>query len=220
MVQSDACDKHVGMQISPIEEILVDFKAGRFVILVDDENRENEGDLMLAAQFAESTHINFLMKEARGLICLAMSSEQVKRLQLPMLKSELHASNCNHAAFTFSIEASQGVKTGISARERAHTIQTAINPQAQVSDIVCPGHVFPLRAVDGGVLERAGHTEASVDLARLSGLNPAAVLCEVLDDEGSAARADYLQIFSEKYGIRIGTVQDLISYRQATEVKW
>lgn len=203
------------MRISPIDQILEDFKAGRFVILVDDENRENEGDLMIAAQFAESQHINFMMKEARGLICLTLTSSQVERLQLPMLKSTLHQSNNNHAAFTYSIEASEGILTGISARERAHTIRTAINFEARVSDIVCPGHVFPLKARDGGVLERAGHTEASVDLARLNGLNPSAVLCEVLDDEGSAARAEYLEVFSEKFGIRIGTVQDLITYRKA-----
>lgn len=205
------------MHISPIEDILSDYKSGRFVIMVDDADRENEGDLMLAAQFVSASEINFMMKEARGLICLTLTGEQVSRLQLPMLKSEVHSSSRNHAAFTFSIEASHGISTGISARERAHTIQTAINEKAVPTDVVCPGHVFPLRAADGGVLVRAGHTEASVDLARLSHLSHAGVICEILDDEGSAAQGEYLGRFADKFNIKIGTVADLIRYRKSVE---
>lgn len=202
------------MRTSPIEEILKDFKSGRFVIMVDDRDRENEGDLMMAAQFVDGAGINFMMKEARGLICLTLTPAQVHRLQLPMLKSEAHTSNRNHAAFTYSIEASHGITTGISARERAHTIHTAISEQAGPTDVVCPGHVFPLRAQPGGVLERAGHTEASVDLARLCHLNQSSVICEILDDDGAAAQGPYLEAFSEKFGIKIGTVADLIHYRK------
>lgn len=207
------------MHISSIEEILADFKSGQFVILVDDKDRENEGDLMVAAQFIDAAKINFMSKEARGLICLALTAQQVDQLRLPMLKSELHASTHNHAAFTFSIEACQGITTGISAQERAHTIQTAINEKASAADIVCPGHVFPLKAKDGGVLERAGHTEASIDLARLNQLNPASVICEVLDDEGAAAKGSYLNKFSEKFNIKIGTIADLIKYRNEVREK-
>jgi 3,4-dihydroxy 2-butanone 4-phosphate synthase/GTP cyclohydrolase II len=202
------------MRVSPIPEILNDFKAGRFVILVDDQNRENEGDLMMAAEFVEGRHLNFMLQEARGLICLCLSDEQVRRLALPLQFSEQHSGGKNHAAFTYSIEASQGVTTGISARERAHTIQTAIKTQARPSDICCPGHVLPLRALPGGVLERPGHTEASVDLAILSGLRPAAVLCEVLDGQGEAADRSYLAEFSARHAIKIGAVADLIAYRE------
>ncbi len=202
------------MQISSTEEILTEFKQGRFVILVDHSDRENEGDLMLAAEFASASNLNFLLKEARGMVCLAMTDLQIDRLRLPMMKSDIHASHPNHAAFTFSIEAARNITTGISARERAHTIQTAIKKEAVVSDIVSPGHVFPLRAVPGGVLSRPGHTEASVDLAKLSGLIPAAVICEILDEEGEAAKSEYLKKFAEKFGVKVGTVSDLIQYRK------
>lgn len=202
------------MQISSTEEILTEFKQGRFVILVDHSDRENEGDLMIAAEFANAENLNFLLKEARGMICLALTDLQTDRLRLPLMKSEVHSSHKNHAAFTYSIEAAQGITTGISARERAHTIQTAIKKDAVVADIVSPGHVFPLRAVPGGVLNRAGHTEASVDLAKLCNLNPAAVICEILDDKGEAAKNDYLSAFSKKFGIKVGTVGDLIHYRK------
>lgn len=205
------------MHISSIEEILLDYKSGHFVILIDDQDRENEGDLMIAAEFVDAPKINFMLKEARGLICLSLTSQQVEQLQLPMLKSDLHKSSRNHAAFTFSIEASRGVTTGISAKERAYTIQTAIKKTASAADIVCPGHVFPLMAKDGGVLERAGHTEASIDLARLCKLNESSLICEVLDDEGEAASRDYLKTFSEKFNIKIGTVADLIQYRKAIQ---
>lgn len=202
------------MRISSIEEILLDFKSGQFVILVDDKDRENEGDIMIAAEFIDSTKINFMTREARGMICLALTSKQVDQLQLPMLKSALHISHNNHAAFTYSIEASHGITTGISTKERAHTIQTAIRDNAMIADIVCPGHVFPLKAIDGGVLVRAGHTEAGVDLAKLSNLNASSVICEILDDEGAAAKGDYLKIFSERFNIKIGTIEDLIKYRK------
>lgn len=201
------------MHVSSIQEILTDFKAGRFVILVDDQNRENEGDLMIAAQFIGGEQLNFMLQAARGFICLCLSDEQVKRLELPLQFSELHSTKKNHAAFTYSIEASQGVTTGISARERALTIQTAIDPKAKPADICCPGHVLPLRAVPGGVLVRPGHTEASVDLAILAGLQPAGVLCEILDEQGEAADQSYLSRFAIHHGIKIGTVADLIAYR-------
>lgn len=205
------------MHTSSIQDILADFKSGRFVVLVDDKDRENEGDLMIAAEFIDAAKINFMTKEARGLICLAMTSKQINQLKLPMLKSELHQSNHNHAAFTFSIEASQGITTGISARERAHTIQTAIKETAVVTDIVCPGHVFPLKAKDGGVLERAGHTEACIDMAKICKLNAAGIVCEILDDEGAAATGPYLKNFSTRFNIRIGTIADLIQYRRAVQ---
>lgn len=205
------------MHVSPIQEILKDFKAGQFVIIIDDKNRENEGDLMIAAEFIDNKKINFMSKEARGLICLALSAKQINQLQLPMLKSEKHSTGHNHAAFTFSIEASRGITTGISAKERAHTIRTAINENALVSDIVCPGHVFPLKARDGGVLERPGHTEAAVDLARLSQLNAASVICEILNDEGEAASGSSLSSFADRFNLKIGTIEDLIKYRQAAQ---
>lgn len=205
------------MHISSIEEILSDFKSGRFVILVDDQNRENEGDLMMAAEFVDAAKINFMLKEARGLICLTLSSLKVQQLQLPMLKSDLHKCGPQSAAFTYSIEASHGITTGISVKERAHTILTAIKESSRAADIVCPGHVFPLRAQDGGVLERAGHTEASIDLAKICNLNAAGIICEILDEEGSAANGSYLKKFSEKFNIKIGTVADLIQYRKTVQ---
>ncbi len=205
------------MSISPIEEILNDFKSGKFVIIVDDKDRENEGDLMVAAEFIDSVKINFMSKQACGLICLALTPRQVDRLRLPMLKSAVHSSGENHAAFTFSIEASRGITTGISSKERAHTIQTAIREDVLIADIVCPGHVFPLKAREGGVLERAGHTEAAVDLAKLSHLNAASVICEILDEEGNPASGISLKKFAEQFNIKIGTIEDLISYRKAIQ---
>lgn len=207
------------MNISPIEEILSDFKAGKFVIIVDDKDRENEGDLMVAAEFIDSSKINFMNKQASGLICLALTPKQVDRLRLPMLKSAVHSSGENHAAFTFSIEASRGITTGISSKERAHTIQTAIREDVLVADIVCPGHVFPLKAREGGVLERPGHTEAAVDLAKLSHLNAASVICEILDDEGNPASGPTLKKFADQFQIKIGTIEDLIRHRKAIQVR-
>lgn len=196
------------------QEILADFKAGKFVILVDDEDRENEGDLILSADFITSEAVNFLAKEARGLICLALSAEQIEKLKLPMMRSEAHKTGSTETAFTFSIEASSGVTTGISAADRARTIQVASRPNAKPSDVICPGHVFPLRAHPEGVLGRNGHTEASVDLARLAGLNLASVICEVINDDGTMARVPDLQKFAAKFKIKMGTIADLIDYRR------
>lgn len=195
-------------------EIIADFKAGRFVILVDDENRENEGDLILAADFVTPEAVNFLAKEARGLICLALSAVQIDKLQLPMMRSASHKMGAAETAFTYSIEASFGVTTGISAADRAHTIRVASRPEASPTDVICPGHIFPLRAHPEGVLARAGHTEASIDLARLSQLNLASVICEVINDDGTMARVSDLKKFAEKFNIKMGTIADLIDYRR------
>ncbi|OFZ31458.1 MAG: 3,4-dihydroxy-2-butanone-4-phosphate synthase [Bdellovibrionales bacterium RIFCSPHIGHO2_01_FULL_40_29] len=200
--------------MNSIDEILADFKNGKFVILVDDEDRENEGDLILAADFVTANAVNFLAKEARGLICLALSPQQVDRLQLPMMKSAQHQVGMTNTAFTYSIEASTGVTTGISAADRAHTIKVASHPLAKPSDVICPGHIFPLRANPDGVLGRPGHTEASVDLAILSGLSPASIICEVINDDGSMARLPELKIFAKKFDLKIGSIADLISYRK------
>ena len=200
--------------MNTIVDLISDYKAGKFVIFVDDENRENEGDLFLAADFVTSAAINFLMKEARGLICLALPAKQIERLKLPMMISDFHQQGTSAAAFTYSIEASFGVTTGISAADRAHTIKVASNPMAVPSDIVCPGHVFPLRAHSSGVLGRAGHTEASIDLARLSGVSAASLICEVINDNGTMARLSDLIVFAKKFNIKIGTIADLIDYRK------
>ncbi len=195
-------------------EIIADFKVGRFVILVDDEDRENEGDLILAADFITTEAVNFLAKEARGLICLALSADQIEKLQLPMMKSEFHQGAAAQTAFTVSIEASSGVTTGISAADRAHTIRVASRPMAKASDVICPGHIFPLRAHPEGVLARAGHTEASIDLARLAQLNLASVICEVINDDGTMARVTDLKKFAQKFNLKMGTIADLIEYRR------
>ena len=196
------------------QEIVADFKAGKFVILVDDEDRENEGDLILAADFITPDAVNFLAKEARGLICLALSAKQIEKLQLPMMRSATHKTGATETAFTFSIEASSGVTTGISAADRARTIEVASRPDAKPSDVICPGHIFPLRAHPEGVLGRNGHTEASVDLARLAGLNLASVICEVINDDGTMARVPDLKKFAAKFNIKMGTIADLIEYRR------
>ncbi|MFZ3230478.1 MAG: 3,4-dihydroxy-2-butanone-4-phosphate synthase [Pseudobdellovibrio sp.] len=200
--------------MNSISEILADFKLGRFVIMVDDEDRENEGDLILAADFITPEAVNFLAKEARGLICLAMSPQQVEKLRLPMMRSDLHNQSSTNTAFTFSIEASEGVTTGISAADRSHTIKVASRLTAAPSDVICPGHVFPLRAHPEGVLGRNGHTEASVDLALLCQLNPSSVICEVINDDGTMARLPELKVFAKKFNIKIGTIADLIDYRR------
>lgn len=201
------------MAFDSIEELLEDLKNGKMVVLVDDEDRENEGDLVLAADHVTPKAINFMAVEARGLICLAMTSQQVERLQLPLMVRDDMNLSPNKTAFTVSIEASHGVTTGISAADRAHTIRVASNPAAKSSDIHMPGHVFPIRAQHGGVLKRAGHTEGSVDLAKLAGLNPAAVICEVMNDDGTMARVTDLKKFATKHGLKIGTIVDLIQYR-------
>lgn len=201
--------------ISSIEDILEDIRNGRMVILVDDEDRENEGDLIIPAQFATPEHINFMATHGRGLICLAMDQANVDRLGLPPMASR--NTEAFTTAFTVSIEAKHGVTTGISAPDRARTIQVAIDPQSTSNDIVMPGHIFPLAARDGGTLVRIGHTEAAVDLARLCGLRPAGVICEIMKDDGEMARLPDLIAFAQTHGIKIGTIADLVSYRMRSE---
>lgn len=188
-----------------------DIRKGKMVIMVDDEDRENEGDLVIGAEFATPEAINFMAKEARGLICLSLTESQIQKLQLPMMSS--HNQSRFQTAFTVSIEAREGVTTGISAFDRSHTILTAIDDHVQPSQIVTPGHVFPLKAQSGGVLVRAGQTEGSVDLAKLAGLKPCAVICEVMKDDGSMARRPDLEVFAEKHQLQIVSVADLIQYR-------
>lgn len=197
---------------SSIADVIEDARNGRMFILVDDEDRENEGDLVIPAQMATPEAINFMAKYGRGLICLALTNERVQELGLPMM-TRMNRSR-QATAFTVSIEAREGVTTGISAPDRAHTIATAIEPQNSSNDIVTPGHVFPLAARDGGVLVRAGHTEAAVDVARLAGLNPSGVICEIMNDDGTMARRDDLVAFAERHNLRIATIADLIAYRR------
>ncbi|HEX7453533.1 MAG TPA: 3,4-dihydroxy-2-butanone-4-phosphate synthase [Polyangiaceae bacterium] len=211
-----------GLDIAPehlerVRAALDDIRAGKMVILVDDEDRENEGDLTLAADRVTPEAINFMAMHGRGLICLTLSEEQVERLDLPMMSAPGRSGPRLGTAFTVSIEASEGVTTGISAQDRAHTVRVASNPRAKPSDIVVPGHVLPLQARRGGVLVRAGQTEGSVDLARLAGLNEAAVICEIINDDGTMARMPDLEEFASRHGLRILTIADLISYRLQTE---
>ena len=201
--------------ISPIEEIVADMRAGRMVILVDEEDRENEGDLILAADHVSAEAINFMAKFGRGLICLTLTRERCEHLRLPPMAAR--NGTVYSTAFTVSIEAAEGVTTGISAADRARTVQAAVAPQAQASDLVQPGHIFPLQAVDGGVLMRAGHTEAGCDLAALAGCSPSAVICEIMKDDGTMARLPDLQVFAAEHGLKIGTIADLIQYRSRTE---
>ena len=196
---------------------IADIRAVKLVILVDDEDRENEGDLAMAAQFVTPDAINFMATHGRGLICLALSEEQVERLKLPMMQSPGRLGPALGTAFTVSIEARHGVTTGISAADRAHTVRVAANPDVRPDEIITPGHVFPLRARRGGVLVRTGQTEGSVDLARLAGLTPAGVICEIMNEDGSMARLPDLEHFGRKHGMRILTIADLIRYRLFTE---
>jgi 3,4-dihydroxy 2-butanone 4-phosphate synthase/GTP cyclohydrolase II len=203
--------------MNSIAELIEDIRNGKPVILVDDEDRENEGDIVVAAEFITPDLVNFMALQARGLICLSLGSEQIERLGLPLMVKEEQNYTPHKTAFTVSIEASSGVSTGISAADRAHTIRVASNPNAKPSDIIVPGHVFPIRAKPGGVLKRAGHTEGSVDLAKLAGLNPAAVICEVINDDGTMARLPDLKKFAAKHSMKIGTIVDLIRYRIQNE---
>ena len=198
--------------ISSIEEIIEDLKEGKMVIMVDDENRENEGDLIIAAEKVDDKAINFMATHGRGLICLSLTERRVEELNLPLMSQNNESRDST--AFTISIEAKEGVTTGISAQDRAVTIHTAINNNKSKDDIMSPGHVFPLVARDGGVLVRAGHTEASVDLSRLAGFIPAGVICEIMNDDGTMARIPDLIKFSEKHNIKIGRIVDLIAYRR------
>jgi 3,4-dihydroxy 2-butanone 4-phosphate synthase / GTP cyclohydrolase II len=203
------------MSISSTKEIIAELRAGRMVILVDEEDRENEGDLVLAAEFVTPEAINFMARHGRGLICLTLTEERCDQLNLPLMTSRNGTSYGTN--FTVSIEAAEGVTTGISAADRSKTIEVAVARHAKPSDIVQPGHVFPLRAQRGGVLMRAGHTEAGCDLSELAGLIPAAVICEILKDDGSMARLPDLMEFAREHALKIGTIADLIHYRSQTE---
>ena len=201
--------------ISPVTDIIAELKAGRMVVLVDEEDRENEGDLVLAAEFATAETINFMARYGRGLICLTLTEERCRALNLPLMVTANRSPLGTN--FTVSIEAAEGVTTGISAADRARTVQAAIRSDASPSDLVQPGHIFPLMAQEGGVLVRAGHTEAGCDLARLAGLSPAAVICEILKDNGEMARLPDLVDFAAQHTLKIGTITDLIQYRSRTE---
>ncbi len=203
------------MPHAPITEIIAEFKAGRMVVLIDEEDRENEGDLVLAAEFVTPEAINFMARHGRGLICLTLTEDRCRQLNLPLMVSanrSVHGTN-----FTVSIEAAEGVATGISAADRARTVQAAVALHARPEDIVQPGHIFPLQAEPGGVLNRAGHTEAGCDLAALAGLTPAAVICEILKDDGTMARLPDLVEFAREHGLKIGAISDLIHHRSRTE---
>ena len=202
-------------KFSNISSIIKDAKKGKMFILVDDENRENEGDLIIPGSKCNSKVINFMAKHGRGLICLALTKKQIDRLRLPLM-SQINKSRMQ-TAFTVSIEAKKGISTGISAFDRAKTIKVAINQNSSTKDIVSPGHVFPLVARNGGVLERAGHTEASIDISKLSKLNPSSVICEVMNEDGRMARLDDLIKFSKKHKIRIASIADLIAHRLKNE---
>ena len=201
--------------ICSAEELIEEARNGRMFILVDDEDRENEGDLVIPAQFATPDAVNFMVRYARGLLCLAMTRERIEHLGLPLMSQ---SNGTRHqTAFTVSIEAATGVSTGISAHDRAHTIAVAINPRTGRDQIVTPGHVFPLLAREGGTLIRAGHTEASVDIARMADLTPAGVICEIMNDDGSMARLPDLVAFAQHHNLKLGTIADLIAYRSRTE---
>jgi len=201
--------------ISPVEDIVADMRAGRMVILVDEEDRENEGDLVMAADHVSAEAINFMARYGRGLICLTLTRERCEHLKLPPMAAR--NGTAYSTAFTVSIEAAEGVTTGISAADRAKTVQAAVAKSAVAADLVQPGHIFPLQAVDGGVLMRAGHTEAGCDLAAMAGCSPAAVICEIMKDDGTMARLPDLQLFAAEHGLKIGTIADLIEHRSRVE---
>ena len=201
--------------ISPVQDIVADMRAGRLVILVDEEDRENEGDLVLAADHVSPEAINFMARHGRGLICLTLTRERCERLHRPPMVPRNGTKM--GTAFTISIEAAEGVTTGISAADRARTVAAAVAPHATAADLVQPGHIFPLQAVEGGVLMRAGHTEAGCDLAAMAGCSPAAVICEIMKDDGTMARLPDLQLFAAEHGLKIGTIADLIEHRSRTE---
>ncbi|MES3040248.1 MAG: bifunctional 3,4-dihydroxy-2-butanone-4-phosphate synthase/GTP cyclohydrolase II [Pseudomonadota bacterium] len=203
------------MKLNSVEELIADIRAGKMVVLMDDEDRENEGDIVMAAEHCRAEDINFMARHARGLICMPMTRERCQQLDLPLM---VQANNSGYGTkFTVSIEAATGVTTGISAADRARTVQVAAMREAKASDIVQPGHIFPLMAEPGGVLHRAGHTEAACDLPRLAGLEPAGVICEIMNDDGTMARRPDLEKFAELHGLKIGTIADLIHYRVVNE---
>lgn len=199
------------MTLATCEELIEEIQSGRMIILADDESRENEGDLVMAAEWVTPEAINFMARFGRGLICMSIAQAQADRLKLPMMVSDSNAKFKTN--FTVSIEAAQGITTGISAYDRAHTVRAAVNPQAVASDITTPGHVFPLVGREGGVLVRAGHTEASIDLARMAGLEPAGVICEIMNDDGTMARMPELKSFANEHGLKIGCIADIIRHR-------
>jgi 3,4-dihydroxy 2-butanone 4-phosphate synthase/GTP cyclohydrolase II len=203
------------MPFAPISDLLDDIRAGRMVVIVDDEDRENEGDLIMAAELVRPSDINFMVTHARGLVCLSLTRERCRQLRLGAMVSDNRSQH--HTNFTVSIEAAEGVTTGISAYDRAHTIRTAVRPDAAPDDLHQPGHIFPLMAQPGGVLSRAGHTEAASDLALLAGLEPAGVLVEILNPDGSMARRPELETFAATHGLRMGSIEQLIAHRLATE---
>ena len=204
------------MAVSPIEEVIEDIRDGKMIILVDDEDRENEGDLYMATEAVDAEAINFMATHGRGLICLTLCGELVDKLQLPMMVNDNKSPY--GTGFTVSIEARTGVSTGISAADRARTIQAAVAPDAKPGDLISPGHIFPLRARDGGVLVRTGQTEGSVDISRLAGLTPAGVICEIMNDDGTMARMPDLEKFAEKHNLKIATIADLVEYRLREDV--
>jgi 3,4-dihydroxy 2-butanone 4-phosphate synthase/GTP cyclohydrolase II len=212
---TDLLTRSLSDYITSTEELIEEARNGRMFILVDNEDRENEGDLVIPAQFATPDAVNFMIRHARGLVCLAMTRHRIEQLGLPLMSQ---SNGTRHqTAFTVSIEAATGVETGISAHDRARTVAVAINPDATRADIVTPGHVFPLMAREGGSLIRAGHTEAAVDVARLAGLNPSAVICEIMNDDGTMARLPDLVAFAQHHGLKLGAISDLIAYRRRTE---
>jgi 3,4-dihydroxy 2-butanone 4-phosphate synthase / GTP cyclohydrolase II len=203
------------MSFSPIPELLDEIRAGRMVVIVDDEDRENEGDLIMAAELVRPSDINFMVTHARGLVCLSLTRERCRQLGLPPMVRD--NTSQHHTNFTVSIEAAEGVTTGISAYDRAHTVRTAVRPDAAPADLSQPGHIFPLQAQPGGVLSRAGHTEAASDLALLAGLEPAGVLVEILNQDGTMARRPQLETFAREHGLKMGSIEELIRHRLATE---
>jgi len=203
------------MNLNSIEAIIADIRAGKMVVIMDDEARENEGDLIMVAEHARAEDINFMARYGRGLICLTLTRDRCKQLRLPLMVSDTDASHATN--FTLSIEAAEGVTTGISAHDRAHTVQTAVKRDARAEDLRQPGHIFPLMAQPGGVLTRAGHTEAGCDMARLAGCEPASVIVEILNDDGTMARRPQLEVFAQQHGLKIGTIADLIRYRLEKE---
>ena len=205
----------IPVAISPVEDIIADMRLGRMVILVDEEDRENEGDLVMAAEHVTADAVNFMARFGRGLICLTLTRERCERLHLPPMTAR--NGDKKGTAFTVSIEAAEGVTTGISAADRARTVQAAVAKDAKPDDLVQPGHIFPLQAVDGGVLMRAGHTEAGCDLAAMAGCTPAAMICEIMKDDGTMARLPDLQLFAAEHGLKIGTIADLIHHRSRME---
>ncbi len=208
-------DSVAGSGLNTVEEILADIAAGKMVVIMDDEDRENEGDLIMAAAHVRAEDINFMARFGRGLICLTLTPERCKQLRLPLMVSETNRER--HTNFTLSIEAAEGVTTGISAHDRAHTVRTAVRTDARPEDLRQPGHIFPIMAQPGGVLTRAGHTEAGCDFTRLAGLDPAAVIVEIMNDDGTMARRPQLEVFARQHSLKIGTIADLIRYRLKAE---